>query len=334
MMLVATQSTPPRPEPVQPPELRHTPALRLRGRTFDATRPAVMAIINRTPDSFWSGNRHAGLNSALAALDEAVAAGADLVDVGGVRAGQQGAEVDAAEEIRRVLPFLQAARAEHPDLVLSLDTWRSEVAREAGQVGVDLVNDTWAGHDPDLVHVAAETGAGVVVSHTGGLPPRTDPVAVRYADQQGADELAVVRDVLRGLRQGAARAEQAGVPAERILVDPTLDFGKTTRHSLTLLRHTADLTRLGYPVLQALSRKDFIGETLDLPTEDRLEGTLAATAVAAWLGATVFRAHDVRATRRVVDMVAAIRGDRPPLLARRGEPDPDSGQVTGSAQKL
>jgi dihydropteroate synthase len=103
-----------------------------------------------------------------------------------------------------------------------------------------------------------------------------------------------------------------------VLVDPTLDFGKTTAHSLTLLRHTAGIVALGYPVLQALSRKDFIGEALDLPAEDRLEGTLAATAVAAWLGATVFRAHDVRATRRVVDMVATIRGDRPPVLAVRG----------------
>lgn len=279
-----------------------------------------MAIINRTPDSFWGGNRHAELDSALAALAEAVEQGADIVDVGGVRAGQEGEVVDAAEELRRVMPFLEAAREEFPDLVLSLDTWRSEVAREAGAVGLDLVNDTWAGHDPELVHVAAEIGAGVVVSHTGGLPPRTDPVGVSYADAHGGDELAVVRDVLRVLGEGGATAEAAGLPAERVLIDPTLDFGKTTRHSLTVLRHTGDLAGLGYPILQALSRKDFVGETLDLEADDRLEGTLAATAVAAWLGATVFRAHDVRATRRVVDMVASIRGDRPPALTVRGEP--------------
>ena len=127
-----------------------------------------------------------------------------------------------------------------------------------------------------------------------------------------------MRDVIRTLADGAQRAEQAGIPADRILVDPTLDFGKTTAHSLQVLRHTADLTRLGYPILQALSRKDFVGESLDLPPDERLEGTLAATAVAAWLGATVFRAHDVRATRRVVDMVAVIRGDRRPRLAVRG----------------
>lgn len=295
-------------------DLPRTPPLVLRGQVFDASRPAVMAIVNRTSDSFFANNRHADLDSAKAALDRAVEAGADIVDVGGVRAGQEGEQVDAQQEMDRVLPFLAHAREQYPDLVLSLDTWRSEVAREAGRFGLDLVNDTWAGHDPELVSVAAQVGAGVVCSHTGGLPPRTDPHAVTYPPEPTG----VVVDVLRTLAEGAHRAEQAGIPAERVLVDPTLDFGKTTAHSLQLLRHTADLTALGYPILQALSRKDFVGESLDLPPDERLEGTLAATAVAAWLGATVFRAHDVQATRRVVDMVAVIRGDRPPRLAVRG----------------
>ena len=292
-------------------------ALRLRGRTFDAARPAVMAVVNRTPDSFWAGNRHADLGSALRALDEAVERGADLVDVGGVRAGQEGEVVTAQQEVERVVPFLASARARHPDLALSIDTWRSEVARAAAaEAGIDLVNDTWAGHDPELVHVAAEVGAGYVVSHTGGLPPRTDPVEVAYPPEP----LGVVADALRTLREGAERAVAAGMPPDRVLVDPTLDFGKTTAHSLTLLRHTEAVVALGHPVLQALSRKDFVGETLDLAPDDRLEGTLAATAVAAWLGATVFRAHDVRATRRVVDMVASIRGDRPARVNERGVP--------------
>lgn len=303
--------TPPEPQPLALPR---TPSLVLRGRTFDAARPAVMGIINRTRDSFFAGNRHADLDSAKRALDAHVAAGADIVDVGGVRAGQEGEHVSAAQEVDRVLPFLAHARETYPDLVLSLDTWRSEVAREAAAAGIDLVNDTWAGHDPELVGVAAQIGAGVVVSHTGGLPPRTDPVKVTY----GPDPLDVVRDVLRTLAEGARTAQQAGIPDERILVDPTLDFGKTTAHSLEVLRHTGDIAALGFPILQALSRKDFVGESLGLEPDERLEGTLAATAVAAWLGATVFRAHDVRATRRVVDMVAVIRGDRQPVLAVRG----------------
>ncbi|NYG06750.1 dihydropteroate synthase [Phycicoccus badiiscoriae] len=301
------------PEP-HPLDLPRTPPLRLRGRTFDASSPAVMGIINRTSDSFFAGNRHADLDSAKRALDEAVSAGADIVDIGGVRAGQQGEVVGPQEEMERVIPFLAHARASYPDLALSLDTWRSEVAAEAGRHGLDLVNDTWAGHDPDLVHVAARIGAAVVCSHTGGLPPRTDPVKVSY----GPDPLDVVRDVLVTLANGARAAQEAGIPADRILVDPTLDFGKTTMHSLEVLRHTADVAALGFPILQALSRKDFVGESLGLDADDRLEGTLAATAVAAWLGATVFRAHDVRATRRVVDMVAVIRGDRAPVHAVRG----------------
>ena len=302
------------PETLSEPDLPRPTALVLGGRIFDAGHPAVMAIINRTPDSFYSGNRHAGLGSAKEALAAAVDLGADIVDVGGVRAGAEGEVVSAEQEIARVLPFLEHARGSYPELILSLDTWRSEVALAAAPLGLDLVNDTWAGHDPQLVHVAAEIGAGIVISHTGGLAPRTDPVDLSY----GPDRLDVVRDVVRTLRAGAATAQAAGVAREAILVDPTLDFGKTTAHSLEVLRHTADIVALGFPVLQALSRKDFVGESLDLPAEERLEGSLAATAIAAWLGATVFRAHDVRATRRLVDMVATIRGDRAPLLAVRG----------------
>ncbi|MFZ1288409.1 MAG: dihydropteroate synthase [Candidatus Phosphoribacter sp.] len=310
--------------PIPAPAVRPAPLV-LRGQTFDAGRPAVMAIINRTSDSFYDGNRHAALDSALAALDAAVAAGADIVDVGGVRAGSKGESVTGAMEIERVLPFLERARAAYPELVLSLDTWRSDVARAVGPSLVDLVNDTWAGYDGELLSAALEIGAGYVISHTGGHLPRTDPVDVTY----GPGELDVVADVVATLRSGAARAVAAGMPPERILLDPTLDFGKTTTHSLRVLRHTAAVTALGFPVLQALSRKDFVGETLDLPADERLEGSLAATAVAAWLGATVFRTHDVRATRRVLDMVASIRGDREPLVSLRGI-GPHSRDVDGN----
>ncbi len=282
----------------------------LRGQRFDAARPAVMGIINRTPDSFYAPARHASVDSAVARAAAMVAEGVDIVDVGGVRAGQEGEWVDAAEEVERVRPLLAALRRELPELLTSLDTWRAEVADACSGL-IDLVNDTWQGADPDLLGVAARDGAGYVVSHTGGLPPRTDPVGVAY-------DGGVVADVLRVLADGAGRAEAAGLAPSQILVDPTLDFGKTTLHSLSLVAATGRIVDLGYPVLQAISRKDFVGETLDLPADERLEGTLAATAIAAWQGATVFRAHDVRATRRVLDMVASIRGDRPPALALRG----------------
>jgi len=301
-------------------ELPRPTPLVLRGRAFDAAHPAVMAVINLTSDSFFAGSRHPDLGSARDALARAVDDGADIIDVGGVRAGQRGAAVSPDQEIARVLPFLGHARSRYPDVILSLDTWRAEVAQAAAPVGLDLVNDTWAGHDEDLLHVAVQVGAGIVVSHTGGLAPRTDPVGVSY----GSDPLDVVHAVLRALRAGADTAYRAGMPRTRTLLDPTLDFGKTTQHSLQLLRHTADIVALGHPVLQALSRKDFIGESLDLPPGERLEGSLAAAAVAGWLGATVFRTHDVRATRRLVDMVATIRGDRAPVLSTRGAGPPET----------
>lgn len=287
--------------------------LRLRGRVVGADRPVVMAVVNRTPDSFYAAARHDDA-SADAAVARAQEEGADIVDLGGVRAGR-GPHVDAAEEIARVVPLVARVRARHPDLLVSIDTWRADVARAAADEGVDLVNDTWAGHDPHLVEVAAERGLGVVCSHTGGARPRTDPFRVAYPGD-GLD--GVLDDVVTTVTAGARRAVVLGVDPASVLVDPTHDFGKNTWHSVHLLRRTAALVALGFPVLMALSRKDFVGESLDLPVDDRLEGTLAATSVAAWLGARVFRAHDVAATRRTLDMVAVVRGDLAPARAVRG----------------
>jgi dihydropteroate synthase len=222
--------------------------------------------------------------------------------------------VDEAAELRRVVPFVERVRARHPGLLVSVDTWRAGVAERACAAGADLVNDTWAGHDPRLAAVAAAHGAGLVCSHTGGAHPRTRPHRASY----GSSPEGVVEDVLATLAAAARAAVAAGVAPEAVLVDPTHDFGKNTWHGLALVRRTTDVVALGFPVLMALSRKDFVGETLDLGVEERLEGTLAATAVAAWCGATAFRAHDVAATRRVVDMVASVRGERPPAHAVRG----------------
>ncbi|OLT09900.1 dihydropteroate synthase [Pseudonocardia sp. CNS-139] len=272
-------------------------------------RALVMAIVNRTPDSFYDRGATFADGAAMARVDAAVAEGADIVDIGGVKAGP-GPDVDVAEEVRRVVPFVAAVRARHPDVVISVDTWRGEVARLAVAEGADLLNETVGGADPALGEAAAAAGVGVVCSHTGGTAPRHRPHRVRYAD--------VVADVLADVCGQAERLVKLGVPAEGILVDPTHDFGKNTFHGLTLLRRCDELVASGWPVLMALSNKDFVGETLGVAqVTDRLEGTLAATALAAAAGARVFRAHEVAATRRTVDMVASIVGTRPPARTVR-----------------
>jgi dihydropteroate synthase len=283
--------------------------LRFRGKNVPADRALVMAIINRTKDSFFDQGATFSVEAATAAVDSAVAEGADIVDIGGVRAGAQGEPVDADEESRRVVPLVAVVRQRHPDLVISVDTWRKEVARRVCAAGADLLNDTWAGADPGLAEVAAEFGTGLVCSHTGGLQPRTDPYRVRYAD--------VVAEVAEELTERAEEMVRLGVPRDGMLIDPTHDFGKNTWHGLELLRRVDELVRTGWPVLMALSNKDFVGETLGLPVEERLEGTLAATAVAAYRGVRVFRAHHVAQTRRAVEMVASIVGSRPPTQVRR-----------------
>lgn len=285
------------------------PAPTLCGRPVAVDRALVMAIVNRTPDSFYDQGATFSDSAAMAAVDRAVDEGADLVDIGGVKAGP-GDLVDTDEEIRRVIPFVAAIRDKFPDLLISIDTWRSDVARLARKEGADLINDTWAGADPELVMVAAETGAGIVCSHTGGAVPRTRPHRVRYTD--------VVADVVNEVVTAAERALALGVPRDAILVDPTHDFGKNTFHGLELLRKVDILVNTGWPVLMALSNKDFIGETLGVELSERLEGTLAATAMAAAGGARVFRVHEVASTRRVVDMVAAIQGRRAPVRTVRG----------------
>lgn len=281
----------------------------LCGKPVADDRALVMAIVNRTPDSFYDGGANFSDDAAMASVHRAVAEGADMVDIGGVKAGP-GDLVDAEEEIRRVVPFVEAIRDAYPDLLISVDTWRSEVARLACGVGADLINDTWAGADPELVRVAAAEGVGIVCSHTGGAVPRTRPHRVRYTD--------VVADVVTEVTAAADNAVAEGVKKDSILIDPTHDFGKNTYHGLELLRRVDVLVNTGWPVLMALSNKDFVGETLGVELADRLEGTLAATALAAAGGVRMFRVHEVASTRRVVDMVATIQGRRTPARTVRG----------------
>ncbi|MEU6663299.1 dihydropteroate synthase [Streptomyces sp. NPDC046821] len=283
--------------------------LRLGTREFGAHEPVIMAIVNRTPDSFYDQGSTFQDEPALTRVEQAVAEGAAIIDIGGVKAGP-GDEVSAEEEARRTVGFVAEVRRRFPDVVISVDTWRHDVGEAVCEAGADLLNDAWGGVDPKLAEVAARYGKGLVCTHAGGAEPRTRPHRVTYDDV-----MADILDVTVGL---AERAVSLGVPRESVLIDPGHDFGKNTRHSLEATRRLPEMVETGWPVLVSLSNKDFVGETLDRPVKERVIGTLATTAVSAWLGAQVYRVHEVAETRQVLDMVATIAGHRPPAVARRG----------------
>lgn len=265
-----------------------------------------MGIVNRTPDSFYDGGRM-GLDESVAHAQRLVAEGADILDLGGVRAGP-GPPVGEAEEADRLLPLVEAL-ADEVAVPLSVETHRAAVAGAAIAAGASIVNDVTGLSDPDLAEVVAATGAQLVVMHHGGQI-RGRPRNPRYDDV-----VVAVRDQLLAYAD-AARA--AGVPRDRIIVDAGLDFGKNTWHSLELVRRTHELTTLGYPLLVAPSRKDVVGETLGLPPDERLEGTLALVALSVLGGAAIVRVHDARSTVRTVRMVEAVMGRRPPAAPVRG----------------
>jgi dihydropteroate synthase len=269
----------------------------------------VMAIVNRTPDSFYDKGATFAFDVALQRVRDVVRDGADIVDIGGVKAAP-GDDVDVAEEIDRTASFVAAVRAEFPDLVISVDTWRHEVGEAACRAGADVVNDAWGGWDPELAEVAGHFGAAIVCTHAGGAEPRTRPHRVAYDD--------VVRDVVSVTVGLAERAVSVGVAPGSVLIDPGHDFGKNTRHSLELTRRLPELVATGWPVLVSLSNKDFVGETLGKPVGERLIGTLATTSLCAWMGARVFRAHNIDETRQTLDMIATLRGTRPPARTVRG----------------
>ena len=274
----------------------------------------VMAIVNRTPDSFYDKGATFAIEKALLRVDDAVAAGASIIDIGGVKAGP-GDDVSVAEEIDRVVPLIAGVRERHPDVTVSVDTWRAAVAEEAIAAGADLINDTWAGFDPELVEVAGARRVGYVCSHTGGVTPRTRPHRVHYDD--------VVADVIAETTALAERAVSLGVPEEAVFIDPTHDFGKNTYHGLEILRRIDEIVATGWPVLMALSNKDFVGETVGrglngADITQRVPGTLAATAWAAARGVAAFRVHEVEATIDVIRMIEAIQGTAAPLATVRG----------------
>jgi dihydropteroate synthase len=283
--------------------------LRLGRHSFPDDRRLMMAIVNRTPDSFYDKGATWAEDKAFERVAEVVEQGAEIVDIGGIKAAP-GVEIGPEEEMSRTVGFVERVRAAHPGVVISVDTWRASVGRAVCEAGADVLNDAWGGADPGLVDVAAEHDVGIICTHTGGVTPRTRPHRIEYAD--------VVASAITDTTAYAERALAAGVARESIVIDPAHDFGKTTRDSLDLTRRLDEMVATGWPVLVSLSNKDFVGETLDRPVRERLLGTLATTAVSAWLGARVYRVHEVTETRQVLDMVASIAGHRPPAVARRG----------------
>lgn len=283
--------------------------LRLRTHEFADDATLMMAIVNRTPDSFYDRGATWAEDAALERVERVVAEGAEIVDIGGIKAAP-GEEVSEAEEKARIVDFVGRVRARHPGLVISVDTWRASVGAAACEAGADVLNDAWGGADPELVDVAASFDAGIICTHTGGIAPRTRPYRVEYDD--------VVAAAVADTVAYAERALAAGVAPESIVIDPAHDFGKNTFHSLEVTRRLGELVATGWPVLVSLSNKDFVGETLGLPVGQRLTGTLAATAVCALAGARIYRVHEVVETRETVDMVWSIAGRRPPKRAIRG----------------
>jgi dihydropteroate synthase len=271
-------------------------ALDLGGRRYDLThRALVMGILNRTPDSFYDKGATYELDKLYARADQLVADGADVLDIGGVKAGP-GPEVTEPEELDRVVPVVAGLTARF-DTPVSVDTWRASVARASYAEGAVMGNDISGLADPDYAAVAAEQGAAVVITHIRIGPRIADPDP-HYDD--------VVNDVARFLSDRAAGARDAGIPADRIVLDAGLDLGKTAEQSLTLLRASSTLAALGYPLLLSASNKTFLGKVLDLELTERREASIGAAALGIAWGCRIVRVHDVKGTCRARDALAAI----------------------------
>jgi dihydropteroate synthase len=272
--------------------------LLLGDHRFDIThRAVVMGILNRTPDSFYDKGSYWAFDDFLRKAEGLVADGADFLDVGGVKAGP-GDFVSEDEELERVVPAVEALRRRF-DLPLSVDTWRASVARACYAAGAVVGNDISGFADPDYLPAAAEAGASVVATHIRLAPRVADP------DPQYDD---LVPDVCAFLADRAAQAVAAGIAPERIMVDAGLDLGKSEPQSLVLLRASGELARLGFPLFLSASNKRFLWHLLDVDVASAGNGTIAAHSLGIALGCRILRSHDVRASRRVADTMAAILG--------------------------
>lgn len=279
----------------------------IRTGTLSLNRPIILGIINVTPDSFSDGGLFLSRDEAVEQGMRLVEEGADVLDIGGESTRPQGATpVDQTEELRRVLPVVQALREQCPNLPISVDTVKSDVARSVLAHGVDIINDVSAFRlDSAMGDVCAAAGAGVILMHSRGRV--SEMGTYRYASY-GAD---VMGDVMSELASAARAAESAGVRRERIALDPGVGFAKRTEHSVATIGAVDRLAALGYPVAIGVSRKRVIGELSGVSTPaDRVDGTIAANVMALALGARIFRVHDVRAARRALDVAWSILQSR------------------------
>lgn len=281
--------------------------MRIGARLFDGPGPFLMGVVNTTPDSFSDGGLFLEPEAAIAHAIRLEGEGADLVDVGGESTRPGAAPVPADEELRRVLPVIRGLRARGFALPISIDTSKGAVARAALAAGADLVNDVTGLSDPDLGAAAAEAGAPVVLQHTRGTP-------ADMASRASYDDVAA--EVIAELAQALARADAAGIPRQRIILDPGIGFAKDAGQNIELLARLGELRRFGLPLLVGPSRKRFIGALAGVAAPaDRLPGTLAAVTACVLAGVELLRVHDVAAARQAAAVAAAIRG-----AARRAGP--------------
>lgn len=279
----------------------------LGNHRFDITyRALVMGILNRTTDSFFDKGTYWDFDAFLYKADQLVVEGADFLDVGGVKAGP-GPEVSEQEELDRVIPAIEAL-VERFDLPISVDTWNANVAEAAYEAGAVVGNDISGFADPRYLEVAAAAGASVVATHI-RLGPRIPDPEPEYSDLLG--------EVKEFLLQRARRAQAAGIPDERIILDAGLDLGKTWPQSIRLLRNSGELAMSGFPVLLSASNKTFIGKLLDLEIDQRADASLSATAIGILGGCRLIRAHDVKGTRRVAQVLEVLLQTRDELASHR-----------------
>jgi dihydropteroate synthase len=256
-----------------------------------------MGVVNVTPNSFFNGGLYFEPARAIERALELAAEGADIVDIGGESSRPGAHPISAREEKKRILPVIEVLR-EKKNVLISVDTTKAEVAEAALAAGADIINDISAGRfEPEILRLAAESGAGLVLMHMKGTP-RTMQTAPRYED--------VVAEVRSFLEERMAEAEAAGVARDSLIIDPGIGFGKNLEHNLALLNNLSLLAELNRPVLVGISNKSFIGKILNLEPQDRLEGTVAAAVVSLMHGASILRVHDLKAVKRAVTVAESI----------------------------